>query len=66
LFGSIGAPELLVIVSILAVMAAPVVLLVFALVWAYRRVRGIDSGQEDIRRRLAAIEKSLGKNSNTP
>jgi hypothetical protein len=47
-------------------MAAPVVLLVFALVWAYRRVRGIDSGQEDIRRRLAAIEKSLGKNSNTP
>ncbi len=61
MFGSIGIPELLLIFFVFGLTLAPIVLLVLALVWAYRRVQALSAGQDDIRRRLAGIEEKLGK-----
>jgi hypothetical protein len=59
MMGSIGVPELVLVLFVLFVLATPVILTVLLLVWAYRRVKGVDGAQEDIRRRLSAIEETL-------
>jgi hypothetical protein len=61
MMGSIGLPELLLILGILVFTLAPVAVIVLALIWLYRRIVGIHAAQEEIRDRLVAIEKNLGK-----
>ncbi len=59
--GSIGLPELLVILGIFVFTLAPVAVIVLALIWLHRRIAGIHAAQEEIRDRLITIEKNLGK-----
>jgi hypothetical protein len=58
MFGSIGIPELLVVLVIVLILAAPIALLAFLIAFIHRRsLTQIRAENDELRRRVEALER---------